>query len=365
MLNSSFEAADVQYATGFTAVDPFIFLQLPRKKCLVVSRLELGRARRQARDAEVFTPEDLPLSENNRRRLAYWALGLLKLNNVRHVVVGHGFPLGITTRLRRAGIRVELSSDRVYPEREVKSAQELACLRQAQRAAAQAMHAAIQCIRAADVSPRGELLRAGRKLTADDIREVIDHVLLAHDCIAHETNVACGQQSADPHERGFGVIRAGEPIVMDIFPRHRRHGYWGDITRTIVKGRAPARLARMYRVVRAAQQQALKQLKAGVSAARIHMDIERLFERSGFKTGIVNGEAEGFIHSTGHGVGLEIHESPTISPAGPKLKCGQVVTIEPGLYYKEIGGVRIEDTVVVTKTGFRYLATCEKPFEVA
>jgi Xaa-Pro aminopeptidase len=164
----------------------------------------------------------------------------------------------------------------------------------------------------------------------------------------------------EPHERGHGPLRAGQPIVIDIFPRHKVHGYWGDITRTVARGPVLPAVRRMYGAVKAAQQAALRRLKPGVSGVTVHQTVEQVLEERGFKTRVGDGVAEGFIHGTGHGVGLDIHEAPPLGKSKGRLRAGHVVTVEPGLYYPGLGGVRVEDTVVITRGGWRYLATCPK-----
>ena len=104
--------------------------------------------------------------------------------------------------------------------------------------------------------------------------------------------------------------------------------------------------------------------KSGARADRIHEGVQRSFKDAGFVTDMRDGLPVGFFHGTGHGVGLDIHEAPSLSTVPVRLRAGNVVTVEPGLYYPELGGVRLEDTVVVTDTGCRMLATCEKVFEI-
>ena len=364
MLNSSFDASDILYASGFSAVDPFVFLQAGNKKYLVVSILEAGRASANTRDVTVFTPAELSLGKKQRRQISYWALGLLRKTGVKRVDVSATFPAGVVERLRRAGIRVKLSRTAAYPQREVKSADEIERMKQSQAAAVSAMQAAVALIQRAAVSKKGELIFEKRALTSERVRQAIDLELMRHDCAARETIVACGPASAQPHERGAGPLRANEPIVIDIFPQHRGHGYWGDLTRTVVKGRASERVRGMFNAVLDAQTAALKKVKAGVLASRVHDEVEAVFKRHGFETTIKKGVTEGFIHSTGHGVGLDVHEGPSISVIPAPLKKGHVITIEPGLYYPDVGGVRMEDTVAVTSRGWAPLAVCKTPFEV-
>ena len=164
--------------------------------------------------------------------------------------------------------------------------------------------------------------------------------------------VAGGRQAADPHEAGRGPLRAGEWIVADVFPRMLATGYWGDMTRTFLHGRPTAAQRRMYEAVAEAQRLALSLVRPGAKGKDVHRAVTDFFARRGWKTGTgPDGRAHGFFHGLGHGVGLEIHEEPRLSPSGGELAPGMVVSVEPGLYYPEIGGVRIEDLVVVTETG--------------
>ena len=365
LVGTALENADLRYASGFGAVDPVVHLRDGKEDFLIVPAMELDRARREAkRGVHVFTPADLHLKKKERRRLSSWMCALLREKRIRHVAVAPSFPVGIAERLRRAGIRLIIAKSAVFPEREIKSADEVACIRQAQTAAAAAMQFAIQKIAKARIDRSGFLMERGRRLTAEDVRRSIDLKLTELDCIARDTIVASGPASADPHARGEGPIRAGEPIVIDIFPQHKIHGYWGDITRTVVKGKASEELRRMYTAVRMAQTSAVQAVRAGAELGKIHEAVHRLFVARGFRTEVNNGHPEGFTHSTGHGVGLDIHETPSLSSGPGRLKSGNVVTVEPGLYYRKVGGVRIEDTVLVTKAGAKFLAKVQYRLEV-
>ena len=188
--------------------------------------------------------------------------------------------------------------------------------------------------------------------------------IFARGCIPAHTIVAPGQHGCDPHDVGSGPIRAGEPIIIDIFPRSEKTGYFADITRTVVKGAPKPRVCEMYDAVLAAQRGALRMIRHGAVASDIHGAILAQFEKRGFKTGQIDGRMQGFFHGTGHGLGLEIHEPPRIAMNDTRLEAGMVVTVEPGLYYAGIGGMRIEDTVLVTRTGIRNLTRFPKFLEV-
>lgn len=272
--------------------------------------------------------------------------------------------MDVAFALKDAGIDIEVVSGPLYPERETKSPHEIEQIAKVQRAAVTAMRAAIAAIRRAEIGRKNVLVLDGRPLTSERLKRIIATTLLDHDCSARDPIVACGPHAADPHHRGEGPLRAGQTIVLDIFPQHQRSGYWGDITRTVVKGKAPPKVRAMYRAVREAQAWAVRSLKPGVRADRIHAEILRRFEAAGFPLKADSNPPTGFIHGTGHGVGLEIHEPPSISTVKTHLRSGHVVTVEPGLYDPELGGVRIEDTVVIQSDGAKILASYPYPFEL-
>lgn len=204
----------------------------------------------------------------------------------------------------------------------------------------------------------------GKLLTSERVREIIETSLLNNHCGTFDTIVAGGNQATDPHETGHGPLRADRPIIIDIFPYHREHGYYGDITRTVIKLPPTQEQRKLYRTVLSAQRMALDMVKPGIKGSSIHARVVEFFKASGYRTGVKNGNPEGFFHGTGHGVGLDIHESPSVSTRPDVLRQGHVITIEPGLYYPGLGGVRIEDTVVVTAAGYDMLAGCSKVFHV-
>ncbi len=359
------ENPDLLYASKFRAVDPVVLLDCNRERTLVVSPMESARAARECPRVTVMDAKSLRLGRRERGRLSAWALRVLRRCGKRAVIVAPTFPLGVARRLERAGVRVRVTGDPLYPERLVKSADELRAITESQQAAVIAMRAAIRMIADSSIDGNNALRFERRPLTAEAVRRAIERALLEHDCAGRDIIVACGQYAADPHAVGEGPLLAGRPIVLDIFPQHQRHGYWGDLTRTVVRGRASPELRGLYQAVRAAQLAALAAIRPGVRGSAVHACAVRVFEQRGYRTGSKDGKGFGFIHGTGHGVGLAIHEGPTLGLASEsRLRTGNVVTVEPGLYYPELGGVRIEDTVVVTPQGWRYLVPCEKRLEV-
>jgi len=365
LIGGGADALPVRYATSFQAPDPFLCLLKGSERHLLVSILELGRAQRLEGEVQCHTPDSLELPLSVRRNLGKQAVALIRHLGLKRVYVTPQCPVGVVREMEAGGLKVLLSPEPVFPSRMIKREDEIALMRESQRSAVAAMKRAVDVIHRAGVDEKGRLLNgSGKILTSEEVRLEIENVLLERQCAADDIIVAGGDQGVDPHERGFGPLRAGETIVLDIFPYSKKTGYWGDMTRTVIKGRPTRRQLHLYQTVLTAQRDAIRKLKPGVTGKEIHEGVIKCFENAGYETGMRNGVPQGFIHSTGHGVGLEIHEGPSIGPSGGPLKEGHVVTIEPGLYYLGIGGVRIEDTLVVTASGSSLLGRCRKVFEV-
>lgn len=361
LISRAENTADIRYLCGAEPPEVAMLIQTGRRGTLLVSEMEYNRLRRTVRRGiTVLHPE--MIGSSWKKGAADW---IKKCTNQKNLTVSADFPLGLAEKLRRAGFKLNISEEALCPQREIKTVDEISAVQNAQRAAVAATNAAIQQIASAQIGKDG-LLRCGKTvLTSEMVRATISHTLLDREYIATETIVACGEQAADPHERGSGPLRAGQPIVLDIFPRSGKTGYWGDITRTVCRGPASPELKKMYNAVKAAQAAALKMVKAGAYTDAVHKAAADEMEKRGYKTGTPGGRPQGFIHGTGHGVGLEIHEAPRVSSANhQKMKAGMIITIEPGLYYPGLGGIRIEDTIAVTQTGYQMLAPCPKRLEI-
>ncbi len=354
LISSTKTAADIRYLCGAEPPENAVLIQTGGRGTLIVSEMEYNRLRRSVKRGITVLHPAL-FGSAWKKGPADW---IKKCADQKNLSVGADFPLGLAEKLRRTGHQIKISGEAICPQREIKTADEISAVKNAQCTAVDAMNAAIKQIASAKIGKDG-LLRCGKIiLTSEMVRATICHTLLDHDCVATETIVACGPHSADPHERGTGPLRAGQPIVLDIFPRSTITGYWGDLTRTVCRGPAPAELKKMYTAVKVAHTAALKAVKAGAWTDDVHAAAAGELDRRGFKTETIDGVPQGFIHGTGHGVGLDIHEAPRVSSAvHKKLRAGNIITIEPGLYYPHIGGVRIEDTVAVTKTGFQMFAS--------
>jgi Xaa-Pro aminopeptidase len=357
-----------RYLSGFDAPDPFVTCYTPDGVHLLVSGLEYGRATKEARAETVTRLSAYDYRERVNELGRATGRGavvadFLADHGVDRVAVPGRFPLGTADGLRESGVAVRIDeSDAVAEIRAVKTAEEIEHIRRAQRANERAMAAAESLLESASVV-EGILQRDGDPLTSEAVRREIELTLVREGCALDETIVACGADAADPHDRGSGPLRADEPIVVDIFPRDTETRYHADMTRTFVKGEPTETLREWFDLTDAARQAALDAVEPGVTGATVHDAACEVYEDAGLPTLRSDPDAEtGFIHSTGHGVGLDVHELPRVAPDGPELESGNVITVEPGLYDPDVGGVRIEDLVVVTEDGYENLT--EYPVEL-
>jgi Xaa-Pro aminopeptidase len=285
------------------------------------------------------------------------------------IAVPPHFGVVYADELRARG--VTLTPDRVLFEglRRAKTEAEISNIEKTQAAVEAACAHAVAILEESEVGGDDALIWRGEPLTSELLRSEIDVELLRRGCAANGTIAAGGPQGADPHERGHGPLKAGESIILDIFPVDLSTRYYSDMTRTFVKGEPKEGLQEMYDAVLESQGAALSMIKAGVNGKEVHRKVADVLHEAGYKTNVHDQEpgkplTEGFFHGTGHGVGLEIHEAPRVSLADDELIPGDVVSVEPGVYDPNTGGVRIEDLVVVTEDGCRNLTSFPKRFRV-
>jgi len=357
---------DMLYATRFWAPDPFIFLERNGKRTLVLSDLEIDRGRKQA-DADefvMFSEIEREVQGKSKKAPPYEKVlaHFLRKRGVKSTIVPANFPLAYAQELAANKIRVRTTNGLFWPEREAKSNKEIEMIGGALRITETGLRRAIEILKASRPGPGKKLRWSGKTLTSEMLRAEIDSAILRAGGIPTGTIVAGGDQACDPHERGFGPLYADSLIILDVFPRDAKTGYFGDMTRTVVRGRASDAQRNLWNTVKAGQALALKRIKAGVDGMAIHKAIQEFFAKRGFPTEIRKGRRVGFFHGTGHGLGLEIHEHPRLQKV--TLKDRQVLTVEPGLYYPGLGGARQEDVVVVTKSGCRVLSRFPKRLEI-
>lgn len=367
IISASERDANLYYATRFLAPDPFAFLEIRGRRILLMSDLEVDRARSQARVQEVLSTSRLAADYRKRKgrspRFVELIADFLLQKKIKNLLVPGDFPLLYADAFRKLHFQVEAKPEPFFEARALKTPAEVRAIESALRHTEAACRAAFQRIARSQIR-KGRLYHRGKILTSEDIKQLINVTLMERGLVAQHTIIACGLQGVDPHNEGSGPLYANQPIVMDIFPQAVGTRYYADLSRTVVRGKASPKLKRMFAAVKEGQETAFRRIRHGADGARIHGAIQKRFEELGFKTGVRNGRMQGFFHGTGHGVGLEIHEPPRISVGKDILKAGQVVTVEPGLYYEDSGGVRIEDMVLVTRSGCRVLNRLPKPLEL-
>jgi Xaa-Pro aminopeptidase len=360
--------ANMLYAVGVFVPDPFIYFRCDGQCHVVMNDLEIDRTRKGARHCRVLSYNQYV--EKLRRRIKRPGLAavinlIMRERRLRKIFVPANFPLGLARELRNYKIKVRVKEGGIFPEREIKRADEVKKISAALMMAEVGLAEGILALKSAKVGRDRKLTYHGAPLTSEKLRAIIDTAIIQAGGLASHTIVAGGRQGCDPHESGHGPLRAQEPIILDVFPRSQKTGYFGDITRTVVKGRPSDAIRRLYDTVARGQEIGFEKIACKVRGSDIHRAVQAFFEGEGYKTGKKNGRMQGFFHGTGHGLGMEIHEAPRLSlTSNDVLKTGHVVTVEPGLYYPQMGGVRLEDVVTVGPSGARNLTKFEKVLEV-
>jgi Xaa-Pro aminopeptidase len=363
---SSELSADMYYATRFSVPDPFLFLEQNGKKTIVLSDLEVDRGRSEAAVDEVVSLSALEKALEKKLKtkpsIGQTLASFVRRRGVRKALVPANFPLELAVTFNEHGIKLETQSGLFWPAREYKTAAELRALRNAIRITEIGLARANEVLRAAEIRPGRRLVWAGQRLTSELLRAEIECAILRAGGLVAGTIVAGGSQACDPHQRGSGPLMANSLIILDVFPKDPRTGFYGDLTRTVVRGRASDAQRRLWETVLAGQKLALENIRTGEPGQALQDKVRQYFTDQGYPTELKDGRWTGFFHGLGHGLGLDIHESPRI--ALTDFKAGQVFTVEPGLYLPGIGGVRHEDDGVVTEKGFQVLSDFEKALEL-
>ncbi|MCE0522115.1 MAG: M24 family metallopeptidase [Methylacidiphilales bacterium] len=364
MVAASGHDADMLYATHFYADDPFVWWEVRGRPHVALSPLEIDRARPisrkhgwQAHGIGEFLP-----AQTKDNSSASVIPGIAAKYRIKSFLVPGQFPAGLLEKLRLKGLKIAVSDQPFFPERARKSKEEVEALTAALRVAETGLRRGIDVLKASKPNRRGFLQWGKIPLTSERLRAEIDAAVLHAGGTPANTIVAGGLQGCDPHERGHGPLRANEAIVLDIFPRHASNFYYGDLTRTVVRGRASEDLRRQYAVVQEGKRWVIKQMREGADGTALQKELIARFKTAGYPTEQRDGRWVGMFHGVGHGLGLDLHESPRF--AAGKLFAGLSVTVEPGLYYPGVGGVRIEDVVIVGKTGVRNLTKFEEELEL-
>ena len=365
IIANSLNDSNMYYAVGISIPDDFIYLEKNKKKIIYVDDLEFNRAKKEAKVDQVINYSRYN-KKANRNSLEGVLIAILKENKIKEIVVPENFKMKYAEILLKNKIKVQVKPEPFFKKRITKNKSEIEKIKKTQRANELAIKQAIEIIKKSKIRKDKKLIYQNKILTSEFIKTIIDIELLRKNCRAEIFNiVSCGKDSADPHQEGKGPLLANQPIIIDIFPKSSDNRYFADMTRTVVKGKASKEIKKIYQTVLEAQKLAISKIKPGIKTNSIHKLVQDYFNKKGFKSEEKNGKVQGFIHGTGHGVGLDIHELPNLNSKDKNiLKTGNVVTVEPGLYYPNIGGVRIEDLILVTKNGHQNLTKFPKVLEI-
>ncbi len=364
---------DMLYFSRFQAFDPYLAFTVGGRRFAVITAGEYGRMAKESAFDEILLLDDVregaarsfKLPKHQQPELHQMVLHLAELHGIPAFRVGSRFPAGLAHKLREAGMTLEIADDNgLFPERQVKTAVELEALRKGNKASEAGFRIVAKTLAESKIR-NSKLVHGGSVLTAERLRELINHAALDAGASALHTIAAPGDQAVDNHCVGHGPIRAGELIVVDIFPRRIEDGYWGDMTRTYLKGKASDAQRRLVRTVKKAHKLAIDMIKPGVTGGKVHDAVQAFFDKEGYETIRDSSNPKGFFHALGHGVGLEIHEEPIMRAKAPcRLRKGMVVTVEPGLYYHGLGGCRIEDVVHVVPGGCELISRAPYKWEI-
>jgi Xaa-Pro aminopeptidase len=376
-------SSDVLYLSGIQVPDAYLSMVTGNRKIAVVSQLEYSRVKATSKYTEVYELNTMKATVSHTLKVPLIKVGLAQIilyfktiSQADFVEIPQDFPSFLLLALQEVGIKVKLVEGSFFQEREQKSASEIKSIAHANKASALGFKVAESALKESKIK-QGKLYLDGSLLSSERLRFMIESALFEKGATAPTTIVAGGVQACDPHQIGHGALRADELIIIDIFPKIKSTGYHGDMTRTFLKGKASDAQKALVQSVRSAQKIALAKIKPKVHGSTVHAAVVESFTKDGYKTekrtdadtdtdsGTGTDSYVGFIHSTGHGLGLDVHEFPSLSPKGKALKPGHVVTVEPGLYYPEIGACRIEDVVAVTQEGSKKISNYPYTWQLA
>ena len=351
---------ELRHEVPLAAPDPMVYLERDGARRVYATSLELPRL--QAIDGlEPVADEELGLDELIAAGYSWHELDReLVLRACRHagtesVVVPRSFPLDVADHLRANGIDVRPDGAIFDRRRRRKTDAELEGIKRALRASEQAYDRV------------REVLREGGKISSESLRAEITRTLTEAGTRTPDILIVShGPQTAVAHEAGHGPIEPGEPIAIDLYPQDPESGCYSDMTRTFCIGEPPEQLVTFHRLCLEVFDRVYPAIRAGVTGAEIFGLACDVFEREGYPTQRTKEEGEvldeGFYHSLGHGVGLEVHELPPLGRTGEELVAGDVLAVEPGLYTKDFGGCCLEDLVLVTEDGCELLT--EYPYDL-
>jgi Xaa-Pro aminopeptidase len=360
ILADSIRSPEMRHEVPVPVPDPMLYVEQNGTRTVISSAFEMQRIKEAAPEIETLSPEGFGIDELLRGGMQADEAMLEVYTRVcsrfgiTSARVPATFPLELADHLRANGI--EVSVDRAYfdDRRRRKTDVEIAGLRRAQTACERALDVSRELLRNAQ-QENGILTLEGEPLTVERLKREIERVFSEHDVVGEEFIVSHGAQTAVGHEMGSGTLAPNEPIVFDLFPRDRETGVYSDMTRTYVVGEISDEIREYHRLCKQVLDETTAATKPGVNGKELMQMCCDVFDAAGYPTPLHKAPGQvldsGFFHSLGHGVGLEVHEKPALGRSGDDLVPGDVITLEPGLYRAGMGGVRLEDILLVTEDG--------------
>jgi len=350
-------SSDLLWASGVMLADPFFLLEFQNgRRIIFVNGAEYPKVKKTAKENLSVRSLETETGNDDLECVA----SFLKKRKIKKIIIPDSSPVFVAKRLTEAKMDVSSRDDIWFPERSIKDKKEIICISEAQKAAEHALEKVRLMLKEAAITRKGflKLPIDGKNhlVTAEGLRAVINSVLEFHGHTTPEVLVGFGKDSSEVHAYSYGPITAYQPIVIDVFPYSRTNGYWGDITRTFFKGKPSLEAQKMYVAVLGAMEMSLQMIRAGVLSSSVYKEVLNFFQKAGYRVryNSKTGKEEGFVHALGHGVGVDIHEEPVICSVPVKFA---------GLYYSNVGGVRIEDVVLVRKNGIRNLTSFPKDLD--
>lgn len=374
IVGDTYRTPELRHEVPLGTLDSFVYAEIDGHRVVAISAMEGPRIEKLGASLEMRPLHEFGSYELRRQGLDTYAYEteltqrIVRGLGLTHAVVPRRFPVGAADAIRAAGVELTVDQRLFDDRRRVKSEHELAGIRRAQAASEAALTAALDLLRRSEPHD-GSRFVDGQPLTCELLKEQIQVALVAHGAFAEEIIASHGPQTAIAHENGSGIINADDIVLIDLFPTELSSACFADMSRTFALGSVAAEAHSWYGLCKEALDIAIASTKPGVNGGDLFRQVCAVFDAHGYTTPLTRKEGEvlrdGFIHVLGHGVGLEAHESPSLGIVGEDLVAGDVIALEPGLYRYGLGGVRLEDLVLVTEDGCELLSNFPYDFQIA